>query len=102
MSKKILKSGEKHSVLAGFSLEPDALEKSVDEWQPVLEEFIPGVKVLSTFGHDWGGDDLSQGLDFMIYLPHQAARHKAQGGGQPAYSPASRPLHVASVQFHHW
>ena len=67
------KRGEKHSVLAGFSLEPDALEKSVDEWQPVLEEFIPGVKVLSTFGHDWGGDDLSQG-SWCTYRPGTVAR----------------------------
>ena len=55
------KRGEQHSVLAGFSLEPGALDKSVEEWQTVLEEFIPGVKLLSTFGHDWGADSLSQG-----------------------------------------
>jgi monoamine oxidase len=67
------KRGEKHSVLAGFSLEPDALERSVEEWQPVLEEFIPGVKLLSTFGHDWGGDDLSQG-SWCTYRPGTVAR----------------------------
>ena len=37
------KRGEQHSVLAGFSLEPGALDKSVEEWQVVLEEFIPEI-----------------------------------------------------------
>jgi len=60
--------GEQHSVLAGFSLEPDALERSVADWQPVLEEFVPGIRLLSTFGHDWGGDALSQG-SWCTYRP---------------------------------
>ena len=34
------KRGEQHSVLAGFSLEPGALDKSVDEWQPFLKNFF--------------------------------------------------------------
>lgn len=67
------KRGEQHSVLAGFSLEPGALDKSVQEWQVVLEEFIPGVKLLSTFGHDWGADDLSQG-SWATYRPGTLAR----------------------------
>ena len=65
--------GEQHSVLAGFSLEPGALDKSVEEWQTVLEEFIPGVKLLSTFGHDWGADSLSQG-SWATYRPGTVAR----------------------------
>ena len=67
------KRGEQHSVLAGFSLEPGALDKSVDEWQAVLEEFLPGVKLLSTFGHDWGDDALSQG-SWCTYRPGTIAR----------------------------
>ena len=67
------KRGDQHSVLAGFSLEPGALDKSVEEWQAVLEEFIPGVKVLSTFGHDWGADSLSQG-SWATYRPGTVAR----------------------------
>ena len=67
------KRGEQHSVLAGFSLEPGALDKSVEEWQAVLEEFIPGVKLLSTFGHDWGADSLSQG-SWATYRPGTVAR----------------------------
>jgi monoamine oxidase len=67
------KRGEQHSVLAGFSLEPGALDKSVEEWQAVLEEFIPGVKLLSTFGHDWGADNLSQG-SWATYRPGTVAR----------------------------
>ena len=67
------KRGEKHSVLAGFSLEPGALDKSVDDWQAVLEEFIPGVKLLSTFGHDWGVDALSQG-SWCTYRPGTIAK----------------------------
>ena len=67
------KRGEQHSVLAGFSLEPGALDKSVEEWQTVLEEFIPGVKLLSTFGHDWGADSLSQG-SWATYRPGTVAR----------------------------
>ena len=67
------KRGEQHSVLAGFSLEPGALDKSVDEWQTVLEEFIPGIKLLSTFGHDWGDDALSQG-SWCTYRPGTIAK----------------------------
>ena len=62
------KRGQKHSVLAGFSLEPGALEKPLSEWQTVLEEFLPGVRLLSTFGHDWGVDALSQG-SWCTYRP---------------------------------
>ena len=62
------KRGQQHSVLAGFSLEPGALEKPLSEWQTVLEEFLPGVRLLSTFGHDWGGDALSQG-SWCTYRP---------------------------------
>ena len=62
------KRGQQHSVLAGFSLEPGALEKPLSEWQTVLEEFLPGVRLLSTFGHDWGGDVLSQG-SWCTYRP---------------------------------
>ena len=51
----------------------DALERSVEEWQNVLAEFIPGIKVLSTFGHDWGGDDLSQG-SWCTYRPGTVSR----------------------------
>ena len=65
--------GEQRSVLAGFSLEPGALEKSVEDWQKVLEEFLPGVRLLSTFGHDWGEDDLSQG-SWCTYRPGTLAR----------------------------
>ena len=67
------KRGEKHSVLAGFSLESGALDNSVDEWQAVLEEFLPGVKLLSTFGHDRGDDVLSQG-SWCTYRPGTIAR----------------------------
>ena len=59
---------EQHSLFAGFSLEPDALDKSVADWQPVLEEFVPGIRLLSTFGHDWGNDALSQG-SWCTYRP---------------------------------
>ena len=62
------KRGQQHSVLAGFSLEPGALEKPLSEWQTVLEEFLPGVRLLSTFGHDWGVDALSQG-SWCTYRP---------------------------------
>ena len=62
------KRGEQHSVLAGFSLEPGALEKPLSEWQTVLEEFMPGVRLLSTFGHDWGDDALSNG-SWCTYRP---------------------------------
>ncbi len=65
--------GEQHSVLAGFSLEPDALERSVADWQPVLEEFVPGIRLRSTFGHDWGGDALSQG-SWCTYRPGTLTR----------------------------
>ena len=60
--------GEQHSLFAGFSLESDALERSVADWQPVLEEFVPGIRLLSTFGHDWGNDPLSQG-SWCTYRP---------------------------------
>ena len=33
----------------------------------------PGVKLLSTFGHDWGADDLSQG-SWATYRPGTVAR----------------------------
>ena len=67
------KRGEQHSVLAGFSLEPGALEKPVSEWQTVLEEFMPGVRLLSTFGHDWGDDALSNG-SWCTYRPGRFGR----------------------------
>jgi len=67
------KRGEQHSVLAGFSLELGALNKSLEDWQAVLEEFLPGVRLLSTFGHDWGDDALSQG-SWCTYQPGTIAR----------------------------
>lgn len=65
--------GEQRSLLVGFSLEPGAMNKTVEDWQAVLEEFIPGVHLISTFGHDWGEDALSQG-SWCTYRPGTIAR----------------------------
>ena len=65
--------GEQQSLLAGFSLEPDALEKSVDEWQSIFNDYLPDLKILRTFGHPWGTDPLSQG-SWCNYRPGTVTR----------------------------
>jgi len=67
------KQGKDRSVLVGFSLDPDALSKSAKEWQAIFEEFVPGIKVLSTFGHDWGRDEFALG-SWCTYKPGQFSR----------------------------
>ena len=52
--------GEHQSLLAGFSLEPDALDKPVEEWQSIVEAYLPELEIVRTFGHPWGTDPLSQ------------------------------------------
>ena len=53
--------GQKQSLLAGFSLEPDALDKTVAEWQAIFNDYLPDLQIIRTFGHPWGTDPLSQG-----------------------------------------
>ena len=65
--------GEHQSLLAGFSLEPDALEKSVEEWQSIIQDYLPDIKILRTFGHPWGTDPLSQG-SWCNYRPGTVTR----------------------------
>lgn len=65
--------GEHQSLLAGFSLEPDALDKSVEEWQSIFNDYIPDLQILRTFGHPWGTDPLSQG-SWCNYRPGTVAR----------------------------
>jgi len=67
------KVGKERTVLVGFSLDPDALEKPVAYWQAIFEEFVPGIKVLSTFGHDWGRDEFALG-SWCSYKPGQFER----------------------------
>merc|ERR1712232_996179 len=65
--------GTEKSVLVGFSLDPDALDKPVAHWQKIFEEFIPGIKILSTFGHDWGRDEFALG-SWCNFKPGQFSR----------------------------
>ena len=53
--------GQKQSLLAGVSLEPDALDKTVAEWQAIFNDYLPDLQIIRTFGHPWGIDPLSQG-----------------------------------------
>lgn len=53
--------GEHQSRLAGFSLEPNALDKPVEEWQSIFKAYLPELEIIRTFGHPWGTDPLSQG-----------------------------------------
>ena len=65
--------GEHQSLLAGFSLEPDALGKSVKEWQSIFNDSLSDLKSLRTFGHPWGTDPLPQG-SWCSYRPGTVAR----------------------------
>lgn len=65
--------GEHQSLLAGFSLDTDALDKTVEEWQSIFDEYRPGLQILRTFGHPWGTDPLSQG-SWCSYRPGTVAR----------------------------
>ena len=65
--------GEHQSLLAGFSLEPDALDKSVEEWQSIFNAYLPELKIIRTFGHPWGTDPLSQG-SWCNYRPGTVTR----------------------------
>ena len=65
--------GEHQSLLAGFSLEPDALDKTVEEWQSIFNDYLPDLQILRTFGHPWGTDPLSQG-SWCSYRPGTVAR----------------------------
>ena len=65
--------GQDQSLLAGFSLEPDALDKSVEEWQSIFNDYLPDLQILRTFGHPWGTDPLSQG-SWCSYRPGTVAR----------------------------
>ena len=64
---------EHQSLLAGFSLEPDALDKSVEEWQSIFNDYLPDLKILRNFGHPWGSDPLSQG-SWCSYRPGTVTR----------------------------
>ena len=65
--------GEHQSLLAGFSLEPDALDKSVEEWQSIFKAYLPDIEIIRTFGHPWGTDPLSQG-SWCNYRPGTVTR----------------------------
>jgi len=65
--------GEHQSLLAGFSLEPDALDKSVEEWQSIFNAYLPDLEIIRTFGHPWGTDPLSQG-SWCNYRPGTVTR----------------------------
>ena len=65
--------GEHQSLLAGFSLEPDALDKSVEEWQSIFNAYLPELEIIRTFGHPWGTDPLSQG-SWCNYRPGTVTR----------------------------
>ena len=65
--------GEHQSLLAGFSLEPDALEKSVEEWQSIFNAYLPNLEIIRSFGHPWGTDPLSQG-SWCNYRPGTVTR----------------------------
>ena len=65
--------GEHQSLLAGFSLEPDALDKSVEEWEAIFKAYLPDLEIIRTFGHPWGTDPLSQG-SWCNYRPGTVTR----------------------------
>ena len=65
--------GEHQSLLAGFSLEPDALDKPVEEWQSIFKAYLPELEIIRTFGHPWGTDPLSQG-SWCNYRPGTVTR----------------------------
>ena len=65
--------GTDQSLLAGFSLAPDALNKTVEEWQGIFNDFLPNLRILRTFGHPWGNDPLSQG-SWCSYRPGTVTR----------------------------
>ena len=65
--------GEHQSLLAGFSLEPDALDKTVEEWQSIFNDCLPDLQILRTFGHPLDPDPLSQG-SWCSYCPGTGAR----------------------------
>ena len=65
--------GEHQSLLAGFSLEPDALDKSVEEWQAIFNAYLPDLQIIRTFGHPWGTDPLAQG-SWCNYRPGTVTR----------------------------
>ena len=65
--------GEHQSLLASFSLEPDALGKSVKEWQSIFNDHLSDLKSLRIFGHPWGTDPLSQG-SWCSYRPGTVTR----------------------------
>ena len=66
--------GEHESLLAGFSLEPGALEKTAEEWQSIFNDYLPNLEILRTFGHPWGTDPLSQG-SWCSYRPGTVTRY---------------------------
>ena len=43
--------GKNQSLLAGFSREPDAIDKTVEEWQAIFNDYLPDLKIIRTFGH---------------------------------------------------
>ena len=38
------------------------------EWQSIFNDYLPDLEILSTFGHPWGTDPLSQG-SWCSYRP---------------------------------
>ena len=65
--------GKERSILAAFSLDANSLDKTTEEWQRVVEEFLPGVRILSAFGHPWTSDPMSLGT-WCSYKPGQLTR----------------------------
>ncbi|KAB1144802.1 FAD-dependent oxidoreductase [Streptomyces luteolifulvus] len=49
------------SVLIGFSVNPNLDANSVSQVQSAISEVLPGTKVLSVKGHDWGKDAYAKG-----------------------------------------
>lgn len=68
------KRGKERSLLAGFGMEDEHLDqRSLQEWEAALAEFLPGVRVTNAFGHNWTTDPLTQGT-WCTYKPGQLIR----------------------------
>ena len=50
------------ALLVGFSLYEDLVGNDIGVAQAVVEEYIPGVRVLAVDGEDWYGDPLTRGI----------------------------------------
>jgi hypothetical protein len=56
------KQGQERSLMAGFGMDDKHMDqRSRQEWEAFLAEFLPGVRVTNAFGHNWTSDPLTQG-----------------------------------------